>query len=121
MFQKSATFVLIAFIIISCNSTNQTTDVLLPDIKIYKTDYLKVSELHEIYYQLGGNPQGKPIMVLHGGPGAGCNPDHYRYFNPDKFHIILHDQRGSGRSRPYAEIQENTTRNNSGDDVINGD
>lgn len=48
-------------------------------------------------------------MVLHGGPGAGCTPDYFRYFDPEKFHIILHDQRGSGLSKPYAELKENTT------------
>jgi proline iminopeptidase len=66
--------------------------------------------VHEIFYQLGGNPKGKPVMVLHGGPGAECTPSYFRYFNPNKFHIILHDQRGSGQSKPYAEIKENTTR-----------
>ncbi len=81
---------------------------LWPELKPYKTGYLKVSELHEIFYQLGGNPEGKPVMVIHGGPGGGCSPDKFRFFNPEKFHIILHDQRGAGRSKPYAEIRENT-------------
>jgi proline iminopeptidase len=83
---------------------------LWPGLKPYKTDYLKVSELHKIFYQLGGNPEGKPIMVIHGGPGGGCSPDMFRFFNPQKFHIILHDQRGAGQSKPYAEIKENTTQ-----------
>jgi len=83
---------------------------LWPELKPYKTDYLKVSELHKIFYQLGGNPEGKPIMVIHGGPGGGCSPDMFRFFNPQKFHIILHDQRGAGQSKPYAEIKENTTQ-----------
>jgi proline iminopeptidase len=82
---------------------------LWPEIKPYKTGYLQVSELHQIYYQLGGNPNGKPVMVLHGGPGGGCTPFYFRYFNPEIFHIILHDQRGCGQSKPYAELRENTT------------
>lgn len=82
---------------------------LFPPIQPYETGYLKVSDIHRIFYQLGGNPEGKPIMVLHGGPGAGCDAGYFRYFNPEKFHIILHDQRGAGKSQPYAELKENTT------------
>jgi proline iminopeptidase len=81
---------------------------LWPPIKPYKTDYLQVSPLHKIFYQLGGNPKGKPAMVIHGGPGGGCSPDMFRFFNPDKFHIVLHDQRGAGQSKPYAETKDNT-------------
>jgi len=104
---------MISIVITSCNqsSGNQAADQLYPLIQPYQTGYLKVSDLHEIFYQLGGNLQGKPVMVLHGGPGAGCSPHDFRYFNPEKFHIILHDQRGSGQSRPYAELKENTTQN----------
>lgn len=83
---------------------------LWPPIKAYKTGYFKVSDLHEIFYQLGGNPHGKPVIVLHGGPGGGCSPEMFRFFNPEKFHIILHDQRGAGQSRPYAETKDNTTQ-----------
>ena len=83
---------------------------LYPKLQPYKTGYLKVSDLHEIYYQLGGNPKGKPVMFLHGGPGGGCWEDDFRYFNPQKFNIILHDQRGAARSKPYGEIKENTTQ-----------
>ena len=82
---------------------------LWPELTPYKTGYLQVSALHKIFYQLGGNPLGKPVMMLHGGPGSGCYPTLLRYFNPEKFHIVLHDQRGSGKSRPYAELKENTT------------
>jgi len=84
---------------------------LWPEIQSYKTGYLQVSKLHSIFYQLGGNPKGKPMIVLHGGPGAGCTPRYYRYFNPEKFHIILHDQRGCGKSKPYGELKGNTTPN----------
>jgi proline iminopeptidase len=83
---------------------------LWPELKPYQTDYLKVSELHHIFYQLAGNPEGKPVMVIHGGPGGGCYPELFRFFDPTKFHIILHDQRGAGQSKPYAEIKENTTQ-----------
>lgn len=81
-----------------------------PAIEPYKTGYLQVSKIHNIFYQLGGNPNGKPVMFLHGGPGGGCSPENFMYFNPEKFHIILHDQRGCGKSTPYGEIKENNTR-----------
>jgi proline iminopeptidase len=87
-----------------------TNDNLWPAIEPYETGFLKVSELHEIYYELCGNPNGKAVFMLHGGPGAGCNPVMRQFFNPEKFLIVLHDQRGSKRSKPYAEIKENTTQ-----------
>jgi len=100
---------------IDCTGRSSTTDKkeisLWPEIEPSKTDYLRVSDLHEIYYELCGNPQGKPVFVLHGGPGAGCSPYYRRFFNPDKFLIVLHDQRGAGRSRPFAELRENNTQN----------
>jgi proline iminopeptidase len=83
---------------------------LWPEIEPYESDYLKVSDIHEIYYELCGNNEGKPVFVLHGGPGSGCSPFMRRFFNPDRFLIVLHDQRGAKRSRPYAEIEENTTQ-----------
>ena len=83
---------------------------LWPEIEPYYTDYLKVSDIHELYYELSGNPKGKPVFVLHGGPGGGCSPYMRRYFNPEKYHIILHDQRGAGKSIPFAELKENTTQ-----------
>jgi len=88
---------------------------LWPPIKPYKIGYLKVSDLHEIFYQEGGSPKERPVMVLHGGPGGGCPPAYFRYFNPEKFHIVLHDQRGCGQSRPLSELRENTTQNLVGD------
>jgi proline iminopeptidase len=84
---------------------------LWPEIEPFQSAYLNVSDLHEIYYELCGNPQGKPVFVIHGGPGMGCSPDMRQFFNPDKFLIVLHDQRGAGKSRPNAEIRENTTQN----------
>jgi proline iminopeptidase len=82
---------------------------LFPAAQPFETGHLKVSELHTIGYALCGNPLGKPVFVLHGGPGVGCYPRLTQYFNPDKFLIVLHDQRGAGRSRPPGELRENTT------------
>lgn len=101
---------IIAFLCFLCGTHCEAAPKLWPPLKPYKTDYLNVSKIHDIFYQLGGNPEGKPVMVIHGGPGGGCSPDMFRFFNPDKFHIILHDQRGAGQSKPYAEIRENTTQ-----------
>ncbi len=75
-----------------------------------RTGYLKVGEIHELFYSLHGSPQGKPVFVLHGGPGFGCYPRLMQYFDPEKFLIVLHDQRGAGQSRPAGDIRENTTQ-----------
>ncbi len=82
---------------------------LYPEIEPYRTGELKVSDLHTLYYEESGNPNGTPVIFLHGGPGAGCRPAHRQFFDPDHYRIILFDQRGSGKSTPYAEIRENTT------------
>ncbi len=83
---------------------------LWPEIEPYETGYLKVSDIHELYYEMSGNPAGKAVMGLHGGPGGSSSPFMRRFFNPDVFHIILFDQRGAGKSRPFADIRENTTQ-----------
>ena len=70
---------------------------------------LEVDGGHKIYVERCGNPKGKPVIVLHGGPGGGCSPVMRRYFDPTKYHIILFDQRGCGRSKPQASIKNNTT------------
>jgi proline iminopeptidase len=80
-----------------------------PEIKPFKTEFLKVSSIHTIYVEQSGNPTGRPVLFLHGGPGGGTNSDHRRYFNPDHYRIVLFDQRGSGQSTPAAELRENTT------------
>jgi len=80
-----------------------------PPIEPFQSGFLKVSEIHEIYYEQVGNPQGLPVVFLHGGPGGGISPDHRRFFDPKVYHIILFDQRGSGKSKPCAELRENTT------------
>jgi proline iminopeptidase len=82
---------------------------LFPEIEPYRTGYLKVSPLHEIYWEEAGSPGGRPVVFLHGGPGAGLSPKHRRYFDPGFYRVILFDQRGAGRSRPHAELAENTT------------
>jgi proline iminopeptidase len=96
-------------------SAHQEKPVLFPDIEPYDSGSLKVSGLHEIYYEQVGSPQGIPLVFLHGGPGVGCSPKHRRYYDPRKFRVILHDQRGAGRSRPFGELRENTTRDLTGD------
>ena len=75
----------------------------------YKTYRLRVSELHELYVEESGNPQGKPIVFVHGGPGGGTEPWQRTFFNPEKYRIVLFDQRGCGKSTPHAELRDNTT------------
>jgi proline iminopeptidase len=82
---------------------------LYPPIKPYNSGHLKVSDLHEIYFEESGNPRGKPAVFLHGGPGAGTDPKMRRFFDPRRYRIVLLDQRGSGKSRPHASLFENTT------------
>ncbi len=82
---------------------------MYPEIEPYSTGFLKVSDLHTIYFEEAGNPKGKPVVFLHGGPGGGIIPNYRRYFNPEKWRIILFDQRGCGQSKPFAELKENTT------------
>jgi proline iminopeptidase len=84
---------------------------LWPSIEPFESGYLEVSNIHKIYYELCGNPKGKPVFVLHGGPGGECTPGMRRFFNPEKFLIVLHDQRGCGKSVPKSEIRQNTTQN----------
>lgn len=70
---------------------------------------LPVSALHSVYFEESGNPDGIPVVFVHGGPGAGTEPTHRRFFDPKRYRIVLFDQRGSGRSTPHAELRENTT------------
>jgi proline iminopeptidase len=80
-----------------------------PEIEPYKTGRLKVSKRHEIYFEECGNPRGRPAVLVHGGPGAGSSPTMRRLHDPRAYRIVLFDQRGCGRSTPYAELEENTT------------
>jgi len=82
---------------------------LYPPIEPYASGYLRVSDEHELYYEECGNPQGKPAIFVHGGPGAGCDARARRFFDPDAYRIVLFDQRGCGRSRPHASLVDNTT------------
>ncbi len=82
---------------------------LYPQIDSYNSGRLRVSDLHELYYEESGHPKGKPAVFLHGGPGGGSEPKQRRFFNPDKYRIILFDQRGCGKSTPYASLEQNTT------------
>ena len=105
--------VVMSIILSNCESRKDIDDkvTLWPQIEPFQTNYLKVSNIHEIYYELCGNPKGIPVFVIHGGPGLGCNPYMRQFFDPQRFLIVLHDQRGAGRSKPKGEIQENTTQN----------
>jgi len=80
-----------------------------PQIEPYSTGRLKVDELHDIYYEECGNSSGKPVVIVHGGPGGGCNNSLRRLHDPSAYRIILFDQRGCGRSTPYASLVNNTT------------
>lgn len=82
---------------------------LHPQIEPFEQIHLKSGNLHEIYYEICGNPTGKPVVFLHGGPGSGCNPTQRRFFDPAHYRIILIDQRGCGRSKPLGEVEQNTT------------
>ena len=82
---------------------------LYPAIEPFNTEMLEVSSIHKIYIEECGNPTGKPVVFVHGGPGGGVKADDRRFFNPEKYRIILFDQRGCGRSTPHASLEENTT------------
>lgn len=80
-----------------------------PPIEPFQTFRMQVSDIHEIHGEQCGNPDGKPIIFLHGGPGGGLDPNHRRYFHPEKWRVILFDQRGCGRSTPFGNLEQNTT------------
>ena len=82
-----------------------------PALEPYQHGFLEVSALHSIYYECAGNPKGKPVLFIHGGPGGGIMPQYRQFFNPKLYNIVLVDQRGCGQSTPHAELQENTTQN----------
>lgn len=82
---------------------------LYPELENFEQNSLKVDDLHEVYYEVCGNPTGQPVVFLHGGPGSGCNPTQRRFFDPAYYRIILIDQRGCGRSKPQGAIKQNTT------------
>jgi len=88
---------------------------LYPELTPYASDFIDTSASentvkHRVYFECCGNPDGIPVLYLHGGPGAGCWPHHRRYTDPEKYHLILFDQRGCGRSTPLGELNQNTTQ-----------
>ncbi|MCK5926172.1 MAG: alpha/beta fold hydrolase, partial [Methylococcales bacterium] len=87
---------------------------LYPEISPYNTFFLKTDSVHEVYVEESGTPDGIPVIFLHGGPCSGTKPHHRCFFNPEKYRIILMDQRGSGLSTPYGLLENNTTH-----DLIN--
>ncbi len=89
------------------NSTERR--VKYPAIEPFQSGYLQADVEHSVYYEQSGNPNGKPVLFLHGGPGAGTEPGHRQYFDPKTYRIILMDQRGAGKSRPHASLSNNTT------------
>lgn len=82
---------------------------MYPSIEPFDAGMLPVSAIHTLYYEQCGNPQGNPAIFLHGGPGGGLAPDYRRFFDPEAYRVVLFDQRGSGKSTPYASLEENTT------------
>lgn len=86
-----------------------TSGTLYPALQSHKKGHLHVSNLHSIYYEVFGNPNGRPVVFLHGGPGAGCSDRHARFFDPQHYRVVLFDQRGCGKSTPRGCLEENTT------------
>lgn len=82
---------------------------LYPEIEPYSTGMLDLDGVHRMYWEQSGNPQGAPVLFLHGGPGAGAAPAHRRFFDPRHYRIVIFDQRGAGRSTPLGELRDNTT------------
>ena len=82
---------------------------LYPEITPYQTGTMQVDDRHTLYWEQCGNPDGKPVVLLHGGPGGGCSDNMRRFHDPAKYRIVLFDQRGSGRSTPHADLTDNTT------------
>ncbi len=84
--------------------------IFYPKIKPYHSHRLKVDDIHELYIEESGSVDGIPVVFIHGGPGAGCAECHRRFFNPEKYRIILFDQRGAGQSTPHASLENNTSQ-----------
>jgi len=82
---------------------------LYPEIEPFDSGMLQVDDRHTLYWEQCGNPDGKPVVILHGGPGGGCSPKMRQFHDPAKYRIVLFDQRGSGRSTPHADLVDNTT------------
>jgi len=89
--------------------STRTRRGLYPEIEAVRTGRLRVSDVHELYFEESGNPQGQPVVFVHGGPGGGTEPKHRRFFDPAAYRIVLFDQRGCGKSTPHASLEDNTT------------
>ena len=87
----------------------RATQYLYPPLDPFDQQMMDVGDGHQIYVEQCGNPEGVPVVVLHGGPGGGCSPAMRRYFDPSIYRVVLFDQRGCGRSRPHASVTDNTT------------
>ncbi len=85
-------------------------NILYPELGPFATDVLELDDGHSIYFEQSGNEKGLPVIFFHGGPGSGCNENHRRYFNPDKYRIIIFDQRGCNRSTPNGSVENNSTQ-----------
>lgn len=83
---------------------------LYPATNPTRSEMLAVGDGHEIYFEMGGNPDGVPVVFLHGGPGSGCKPSHRQFFDPQKYCSVLIDQRGAGKSKPFGGVNDNTTQ-----------
>lgn len=97
------------------DSQNSSLHLLYPELEPNASAFIDIpattnSPSHQVYFECCGNPNGLPVIYLHGGPGSACRPNHRRYFDPEKYHIILFDQRACGRSLPLGELADNTTQ-----------
>lgn len=88
---------------------SDNNDTLFPAIEPYRSGTLQVDDIHTLYWEECGNPEGTPVLFLHGGPGGGLSPNHRRFFDPQHYRIVLFDQRGAGKSTPLGEYRNNTT------------
>ncbi len=96
-------------LIVNKNAMPTPDELFYPPLAPFKTGVLDTGDGHQVYWELCGNPEGKPAVFLHGGPGSGCFPDHRRLFDPERYCVLLFDQRGCGRSLPSAGLENNTT------------
>lgn len=90
-------------------STPSVARALYPPIEAHESGMLEVGDGHTVYWEVAGNPAGKPVVFVHGGPGSGCTPGMRRFFDPTAYRVVLFDQRGAGRSTPFACLEANTT------------
>jgi proline iminopeptidase len=90
-------------------ATKHPVSWLYPPLEPHRTGVLEVSDVHRLYFEESGNPAGKPVVFLHGGPGGGTDPRQRQFFDPARYRIVLFDQRGCGRSTPHASLEANTT------------